>query len=168
MKTARFLIAVASDTNTDIRLERVLRRADESRAVLCAQNWLAQLKRTEYMFNVTLTRYEVYRETDSGLWKAVEIGDVSNAEMGRNRARAKGKEAQEKAMDGAASRNKSGRTRKDGTAKSRVRAEPKATLRDIKPFRTAKNLSPFQQRLEQLKANARQTLEHKRACGESK
>lgn len=122
---------------------------------------------TQHYFGVELNQYEVYKQNDAGEWRPIEIGDVSNAEIGRTFARAQREEKKGTQVPRTSTTNKGGTRRKNATKQAEPWPGLKASFRGRAQKRSAAPLSPFQQRIQQLKDNARRTLEDKKACGEN-
>lgn len=158
MSTARFLVCVTSTINPGNRIERVLKRADESRAVAYARKWIRDVQRVAFYCGTHLNQYEVYGLDTEGQWRAIELGVLPDAEMGWPRKSAPRDETQRQ-EDSRTNARSVGKGRKQST-----RAKAPTTTRAKTEFGYGVTLiskskrSPLHERIEEAKRIARERL----------
>jgi hypothetical protein len=140
-----------------------MRKTDQNRAVLCAQNWLLKTQSLERYFGITYNMYEIQKQDADGVWHTIEIGDVNNAETGWANSRQAREEAQERSVPQVVGGTQgSGKARKGkGPAWGTLGLGP--TVGHQTTQRRRASLSPLQQRIADAQALAKQVLAEKKA-----
>jgi len=81
--TARYIIALTHHQAQNMRREKVKRFGNDDRAVFAARKWLREVQFHERYFGIAFSRYEVYKQRESGAWFCFEMGDVQRAESSK-------------------------------------------------------------------------------------
>lgn len=140
-----------------------MRKTDQNRAVLCAQNWLLKTQSLERYFGITYDMYEIQKQDADGVWHTIEIGDVNNAETGRANSRQAREEAQKRSVPQVAGgTQRSGKARK-GKGPAWGTLGLGTTVGHQTTQRRRASLSPLQQRIADAQALAKQVLAEKKA-----